>query len=157
MLLNLKFSYIFLIKAHARSFKHSLMHKSILRLAAVQADALGEAAEGRSGPDSSVYVYLRQQEATQQLLKVNIQWGVCEYGGCEWERDLKTDREREREMMMSQRIRGNEIGSDIHRGRESIITPTGVRRVEGPSSVSSVWWDIWMLTVVLVGWQCLNI
>lgn len=73
MLLNVEISYIFLIKAHTHSFKQSLMHKSILWLAAVQTYTLGKAAEGRSGPDSSVYVYLRLQEATQQLLKVNIQ------------------------------------------------------------------------------------
>ena len=64
------------IHTHTHTHTHLNTHlctKSILRLAEIQTDTFREAAEGRSGPDSSVSVYLRLWEATQQLLKVNIQ------------------------------------------------------------------------------------
>ena len=108
----------------------------------------GGAAEGKSGPDSSVSVYLRLQEATQQLLKVNIQWGMCENGARDRRWDVKTDRtregERERERERDgKRERGDESENQrvwnwewqTQEERERIMTPSGVCSVEAQSSV----------------------
>lgn len=100
-----------------------------------------EAAEGRPVPNSSVSVYLRLQEATEQLLKVNVQWGMCKYEAWDWERDLKTETEwgthTHTEGRMSQRIRGNRLMSDRRRGAGKIIIPDRVRWIEPPISVTA--------------------